>query len=107
MLTENQSHRTQDQRLGGRDPTNCEDAEQAAFRFEGEGRNRAPSGIDDVQIVPDFIEDSRGLGHYLKPLFHPGLLAILLAITGLAGCGRSNGNDNRRDISICSQGSLH
>ena len=43
MLTENQSHRTQDQRLGGRDPTNCEDAEQAAFRFEGEGRNRTDS----------------------------------------------------------------
>ena len=62
------------------DPSPSEDLAAHAVRFGGEDRNRTPRGTDDTQIVPDFIKGSRGLFHYLKPQFHPVLLAILLAI---------------------------
>jgi len=51
-----------------------------AVGIGGEGRNRAPLGTNDTDIMPDFIGYSSRLCHYWNSRFTLGLLAILLAI---------------------------
>ena len=50
-------------------------------RSGGEGRNRAPLGAGDSEIMPDSIGYSSSLCYYLNPRFPLGLLAIILAIS--------------------------
>ncbi len=46
-------------------------------KMTGEGRNRAPGGVDDPQRMPDFIGDATLLSGDGTGWFHYGLLAIL------------------------------